>query len=111
VCDAGNGRIVQYDAYGNFDEEISHQLLKSPEAVYATSQHLWAVDGSAGRICLFDWQGNLLFHGGPMLPGSDRPLKGPADIVMLRDGRLLIADAGNHRLLLCRVIYEEPQAE
>jgi hypothetical protein len=34
-------------------------------------------------------------------------LKAPSDIAFLKDGRLLISDTGNHRVLICSVIYEE----
>jgi len=66
---------------------------------------LWAVDSRSGSLfCLgADLQAASSF--GPSLAGNDQPLKEPYDIAFMPDGRLLISDSGNHRLVVCRVIY------
>jgi DNA-binding beta-propeller fold protein YncE len=108
VCDAGNGRLVFYDGYGNFQSELAHEKFEYPIAAAAEpAGDLWVLDGVSGRLFFVDATATVLFETGPRLPGNDRALKGPSDIVRLADGRLLISDTGNNRLLVCRVILEE----
>jgi len=106
VCDAGNGRLVVYDEYGNFLREVVDSTFEYPLAAVSVHKHLWVLDGDAGKINYLDEGGSKLFETGPGIPGSNRPLKEPSDIALLSDGRLIIADSGNNRLLVCRVVYE-----
>jgi len=106
VCDPGNSRIVVYDRYGSYDGEISVVELGYPHSLaFDNFSMLWAVDSRSGSLfCLgADLQAASSF--GPSLAGNDQPLKEPYDIAFMPDGRLLISDSGNHRLVVCRVIY------
>jgi len=109
VCDAGNSRIVVYDCFGNYARQIADEAFEYPVAVALDSAHnLWVLDSSTGRVFCFSKSGEKLLETGPHLPGTDRVLASPSDIAMLPDGRLVISDAGNHRVLICRIVIEGP---
>ena len=68
---------------------------------------LWVVDVTGNRVFAVTGDGDVLFSGGPLLPGSDLSLDGPVDIALLGNDRLVISDSGNNRLVVCRIIYDE----
>ncbi len=107
VCDAGNGRLVAYDEYGNFLREIGDADLDYPISAISGNHRLWLLDGAVGKIYTFDDRGRKVFQTGPTLAGSGQPLKQPSDIIILPDGRLVISDSSNNRLLVCRILFEE----
>jgi sugar lactone lactonase YvrE len=108
VCDAGNGRIIAYDDFGNFEYRFSTGSIEYPIATAdGGDSRLWILDGVSGRLGLFDREGGSLFETGPMLAGDDRALSNPSDIALLPDGRLIISDTGNNRLVVCRPFYPE----
>jgi DNA-binding beta-propeller fold protein YncE len=106
ACDAGNHRLVVYDEYGNYLGSIRHKSITSPVAAAEDRERLWVLDGDSGALYSIDFDGNLVFSAGPLLSGSDLPLKYPSDIVALPGDRLLISDSGNNRLVLCKAIYD-----
>ncbi len=106
VCDAGNDRLVLYDEYGNYLGSVRHGNIKSPVAAVHHRGRLWVLDGESGGLYNIDLDGNLVFSSGPLLPGNDRALKYPSDIIALSGDRLLISDSGNNRLVLCKAIYD-----
>ncbi len=108
VCDAGNSRVVTYDEYGNFVQEVLDPELDYPVAAVADTGGIWLLDRATGRVFRFDRRGHRLLQTGPLLVGNGQPLKEPSDIALLRDGRLIIADTGNNRLLLCRILLHQP---
>jgi len=102
ICDAGNHRVVVYDQYGNYDRAFTDLELQSPVAVSTDSDgRFWILDQKTGRIFLFSPSGVRLLVVGPDIPGIGRPLNGASDIVVDR-GRIIIADTGNDRILVCR---------
>ncbi len=107
VCDAGNSRIVEYDAYGNYLREIAGGALEQPVAATGTRRGLWVLDYADNKVHLFDSKARPVFAAGPVLPGTQQPLQEPSDLALLLDGRLLISDTGNDRLLVCRIILDE----
>ena len=106
ACDAGNHRLVLYDEYGNYLGSIRHNNITSPVAAAQHRERLWVIDGESGTLYNIDFDGNLVFSSGPLLPGSDLALKYPSDIITLSGDRLLISDSGNNRLVLCKAIYD-----
>jgi len=109
VCDAGNARIVVYDQYGNFEREMFDRSLKYPRAMaFDDNGRIWVLDSNLGLLSCLDRSGRLLMQVGPVLPGADDRLRNPSDLAFAADGRLIIADTGNHRLLLCRIAYQNP---
>jgi tripartite motif-containing protein 71 len=108
ICDAGNSRLVAYDDYGNYLRQYRNDAFDYPmAAAMGPESQYWVLDGSTGRLFCLSQRGDLLYQTGPQIPGSDISLKAPSDIAFLKDGRLLISDTGNHRVLICSVIYEE----
>jgi len=103
VCDAANARLVRYDAYGNFEQETTDESFVYPIACILDNDRLWVLDQEAGVICL-DRQGRFQFESGLQILGDSRRLKGPSDIAVLGTDRLIIADTGNRRLVICRVV-------
>ncbi|HWR84134.1 MAG TPA: NHL repeat-containing protein [Candidatus Deferrimicrobium sp.] len=108
VCDAGNRRLAWYDAYGNYLRQIEDEELQYPVAASPDGNRTWVLDRDKGRIVLFDDDGHRIFAAGPAIAGSARALRQPSDVTSLPDGRLVIADTDNHRLLVCRVIFDRP---
>ncbi len=107
VCDAGNSRIVVYDEYGNFEYEIFHELFDYPKAlVFDPAGRVWVLDAGTNLLFCLNRKGEELLVSGPLITGSDRPLKAPADLAFTADGRLVISDSGNHRLMICRIVFE-----
>jgi sugar lactone lactonase YvrE len=108
VCDAGNGRLAVYDDFGNHLHDITDPTLENPISVaIATDGLIWILEGRTARLCCFSSSGDMIFSTGPQIVGSDRPLKSPSDIAFLRDGRMLITDSGNDRVMVCRVLVPE----
>ncbi|HVP07691.1 MAG TPA: hypothetical protein VMS71_07610, partial [Candidatus Acidoferrum sp.] len=106
VCDAGNDRIVVYDSYGNYSRRMTDQSWKYPIALAFDGPNLfWLLDRETGTFSLYRTDGMHLRTFGPQLMGSSESLLNPSDLVVLPGNRLLIADSGSNRLLLCRIIY------
>ncbi|MBU0983177.1 MAG: NHL repeat-containing protein [candidate division Zixibacteria bacterium] len=107
VCDAGNRRLVLFDEYGNSAGEMYPRIFDYPCSVDIDERRqLWVVDRDKSRITCLRMNGEVLLTVGPVIPGAARPLSSPEDIAVAADGRLIIADTGNNRLLVCRVAYE-----
>jgi len=105
VCDTENRRIVIYDDRGSLVREIEHPALENPVAVAIDSHgRLWALDKSSGRIHCFSRDGQYLTSLGPIVSGTDRALAHPSDLAFTSDGRLVISDTGNDRLLVCQIL-------
>ena len=83
--------------------------MQYPVAAAGDRAYLWVLDQASGSVVCFSRKGRRLavIQGG--LIGTSRALRRPSDLVLLSDGRLLLSDSGNDRLLLCRVVYEGPQ--
>jgi sugar lactone lactonase YvrE len=105
VCDAGNGRLVVYDEYGNYEFELYDDRMDAP---YAAAMDrlglLWVLDRTSGKLYGFNRQHRPVFEFGPLFPGTLSRLTNPFDLAFLPDGRLVLADTGNNRLLIGRVI-------
>lgn len=108
VCDYNNGRLAYYDEYGNFDRALKPNPPLFPSAIARDSDNrIWSLDRDAGTIACIDSRGRSLIPPVEQLPGTDRAMQSPSDLIILNDGRLLISDTGNNRLLLCKIIQEE----
>jgi len=102
VCDAGNARVALFDSQGNLEEEYKKLGLDYPMSAVWEANRLWVLDGNSGRIAVVDRSGKILARFGPKIPGDRRRLQAPSDILFLGDGRFLISDSGNNRLVLIR---------
>ncbi len=103
VCDAGHGRIVIYDEFGNYSSKLDLNEIEYPIALAIEKDALWILDGASSRILFTNKNGRVIKQFGPIVPGDQLAMKAPSDIILLRDGRLLISDSGNRRLLVCRI--------
>jgi hypothetical protein len=109
VCDAGNSRVVIYDRYGNLVRMLSHDLLADPaSAVLDRTGNVWVLDRQSTRIFCFTPKGILLTSQPLEILGTEGPLDGPSDLLFLPNGRLLVSDSGNNRLILCKIVYNTP---
>ena len=85
--------------------QIEHPALEHPVAVAVDSHGwVWALDGNSGRLHCFDRDGQYLASLGPIVSGTDRALARPSDLAFTSDGRLVISDTGNDRLLVCQIL-------
>jgi len=108
VCDGGHGRVVVYDEYGNFEGEIVNQRMVLPRAIAFDKDGLiWLLDGVSSTVLCLDREGREYLVIGPTIAGTTTPLETPSDIAFTLDGRLAIADTGNNRVLVCRIIYPD----
>lgn len=107
VCDAGNQRLVFYDGYGNYSDEIEFPELEYPSAITEGRKVLWILDSGGGVLLCLSFQGEVLYEVGPTLVGDETALRNPSDVLALPNDRLLISDSGNNRILVCRIVYEE----
>ncbi len=109
VCDRGGSRLVRYDSYGSFIDELAIDGIVSPNAAAADKGLLWVLDDTNGRLaCCTRRSGCQLLTTGPTLVGSHVSMNNPRDVDVAKDGRLMIVDSGNNRILLCRLLYDEP---
>jgi streptogramin lyase len=106
VCDPGHSRIAVYDSYGLF-----HHDIKAPELTYPSAAafdghgFLWVMDLQTGRLFCFAPDGTNLTEHGVEIFGLSEPLSNPVDFTFLPGNKLLISDAGDDRLILCRVVF------
>ncbi len=105
VCDAGNGRVAVYDKYGEYQRSIELDELERPVAIVIDeSSRLWILDQQSSRIFLCTPKGLPLISQPLQILGAKTPLEKTADMIFLNDGRLVISDSGNNRLLECTVV-------
>lgn len=108
VCDAGAARLVRYDQYGNYRGEVKLGNYVYPIAAAKDGDRLWVVDHHGATLLCLDGKGKVVFSTGPQLIGDNTRLREPTDLVLLPDDRLLVVDSGNARLLLCRIVVDQP---
>lgn len=89
VTDWGNGRAVAFDRQGTFILAIDD--LAGPTGIAERDGVLYICEKDAGRIAVFDLNGNRL---GTIGEGS---LASPEGLSFSADGKLLVADAGRLR--------------
>lgn len=105
VCDAGNGRIAMYDKYGEFQRSIEPDGLERPVAVLIDiSDRLWILDQGLSAIFLCQADGKSLLSQPLQILGASRPIDSVVDMAFLQDGRLVISDSVNDRLLICKAV-------
>lgn len=105
VCDAGNSRLMRYDSYGNFDRSIDNEAFIYPMAADYAFNQLWVLDGDNGNLYCMTLDGKVLYEKKGIIPGDVKGLTQPSDILFLDKNRLLVADSGNNRLIVIRIIY------
>lgn len=108
VCDVGNQRVALFDEYGSFLGEIADDRWRQPAAMaFDSSRRLWLLDAETATLYCLSLTGEEQLVVSGRLPGTTVPLRNPSDIVFDRQGRLIISDTGNNRVLVCRVTYDQ----
>jgi DNA-binding beta-propeller fold protein YncE len=106
VCDAGNGRVAVYDKYAEFQRAISPEGLIRPVSILIDhSNRLWILDQSTNQIFLCRPDGKLSTTQPIPIFGANPPIEKVHGLAFLKDGRLLITDTGNNRLLVCKLVF------
>lgn len=101
VCDSGNRRIAVYDATGRFQRAFGGGLLRYPIGVALDqAQNIYVVDRERLSVVIFDPSGKFISEltdfGQPVGALSD-----PIGVALDIKGRLIIADTGNNRIVIC----------
>jgi sugar lactone lactonase YvrE len=104
VCDAGNYRVAVFDLFSGFTRDFGDGELRLPVGLCRMGGLYAVVDQELNEIFVYDTKGTLVDSFGPSLVGNTVPLKSPSDIVLLPDGRYVISDSGNNRLVVCRLV-------
>ena len=109
VADAGNGRIAVYDDYGNYLRQIGGDRLRRPTAVAAMrSGIIWVADSETRKLYAFTSDGLHLLT----VETTEQQPAGFSDIMALavsENGRIYIADTGQNRVMVYRIVYEGNQ--
>jgi DNA-binding beta-propeller fold protein YncE len=110
VSDAGNARVMVYDDNGDFDREIADDALVEPVSVAVDDRgRLWVLDRGTGQIHCFVSGDRRVASFGPILAGESRPMSQPRDLAFDGNGRLLVTDTGNDRVLSCQIYFDQEQ--
>ncbi len=111
VADAGNGRIAVYDDYGNYLFRFGRDKLGCPSAVAVSPTGIiWVSDMERQSLFAFGLDGRLLMQmggGGAGAARDEYEFNNVEAIAVSPDGYLYVADSGNNRVLVYRIIYEE----
>ncbi|MBK7141683.1 MAG: NHL repeat-containing protein [bacterium] len=107
VCDGGNRRVMVYDQYGSDQQALTDDEMILPVAVLmGRGRTVWVLDKLANRFFCFDAEGRNLVVGGIRLIGPGAEDVVPAGFSRPTDSTMVISDAANARLLLCKLIYK-----
>ena len=107
VADAGNGRIAVYDDYGNYQFSFGEEYLEYPAAVSVAPDGLvWVADQELDRIFVFSPGGRLIYEFGSS-GNDDNRFNNIEALAISAQNMLYVADSGNHRVLIYRIIYED----
>jgi DNA-binding beta-propeller fold protein YncE len=108
ICDAGNGRVVEYDKYQTFSREIADpSMIKPVASVFPDEETLWILDQQANSLFCFSSAGLKLTTQPIPIYGGERQLSNPYDLLLLPGDRMLISDFGNDRMVVCKIIFNQ----
>ena len=101
VLDTGNSRVLGLDSAGTPTYDSSAAAgLEQPMAIATDGSRLFVADSLAGQVLVLDPAGGLEttidLPGAPGAGGAARPI----GIAVAPDGRILVSDAANHRVLI-----------
>lgn len=107
ICDAGNSRVSRYDRFGNFSGAFGQKSLRYPvSAIVDRSYRVWVIDRDVPGLFCFDQRGGVLFELVSSFPGFDGSFADVSDLAILSDGRLVLCDSRNNRLIVGRIVFE-----
>jgi len=98
VTDVRNNRVQKFTADGGFVLAFGQQQFEKPGGIgIGPDGTVWVTDYDLDRIFHFDPNGKLLAAWGGK---GDKPglFSGPTGVAASRNGRIYVADWGNHRI-------------
>lgn len=106
VADAGKGRIVVFDTFGNYKYELGAGELEYPVAVAIDKAHfVWVADRETDSVHVFDAAKRpVAAFGNPQ--SRDNQFKDLQAVYVTAENHLILADGGNDRVLIYRILYE-----
>lgn len=67
---------------------------------------MWVIDRDVPGLFCFDQRGGVLFELVSSFPGFDGSFADVSDLAILSDGRLVLCDSRNNRLIVGRIVFE-----
>jgi len=100
VLDAGHGRVLGLDGSGAVTYDSSAAVdMDQPLAIATDGSRLFVADSLAGEVLVLDSAGRLEKTVRlPAAVGAEKPVR-PIGVAVAADGRILVSDAANHRVL------------
>jgi outer membrane protein assembly factor BamB len=102
VSDAGNNRVRKHAPGGTFLRSLGAQISEPREIDFDQQGNIYVTDGDRGLIQVLDTQGHLLWELG------EGQLDDPWGVAVDEEGRVFVADSGNHRLVVFAPAEEIP---
>jgi DNA-binding beta-propeller fold protein YncE len=102
VADAQNGRIVKYDPGGSFLRAFETDIGELRDITLDQRGYIYATDAAARVVCILDDQGRIVMQAG------EGQLSDPWGVAVDGDGRVYVADAGHHCVLVLALPGEVP---
>ncbi len=104
VADSRNHRVVVFDAFGNFLRSFGKEILNNPKGVTIGADKLVYVSNTGeNSLVVFDPKGDVLLEYESPGPGITN-LSGPTDLKFGKEGRLLVVDSKNNRVLVFELL-------
>lgn len=104
VADAGNDRVVVYDAFGGFLGSLGEGLLQGPHGLEVDRHgYLYVVDTDHHRVCVFSPRGELLLSQGEAGDGFGS-FRSPLDLAVSDMGWICVLDSGNGRVQIFQIV-------
>ncbi len=104
VADAQSGRIVVYAPGGTFLRAFDTGIGELRDITLDQQGYLYATDAAASLVYILDDQGRIVLQAG------EGQLSDPWGVAVDRNGRIYVADAGLHRILVLAPPGEVPTA-
>jgi len=102
VADAQNGRIVKYAPGGSFLRAFETDIGELRDIALDQQGYIYATDAAARVVYILDNQGRIVMQLG------EGQLSDPWGVAVDSDGRVYVADAGHHRVLVLALPGEVP---
>jgi outer membrane protein assembly factor BamB len=102
VADAQSGRIVKYAPGGSFLRAFETDIGELRDITLDQQGNIYATDAAARVVYMLDNQGRILMQLG------EGQLSDPWGVAVDGDGRVYVADAGHHRVLVLALPGEVP---
>lgn len=100
VADPGSDSVVVFSAGGDFLHAFGAGLLEEPTGVgfdHEGGDFVYVAEAGADEVSVFTPSGEPVRAFGTIGAASGQ-LDEPVDVALVQDGRLAVADAGNHRI-------------